>query len=185
MAHLFYIMEWEEWNLMLVNCFVKLTDRFTSKLTAITEDFKNIKSQSRNIIYCRSTWKMSCLSFKGLLYTSRQMRYLLKHIYSKTIAAWSKNMWLAQEKLTRWVWGFSGSCHPPLAVVSKMHKQEISRTKTTNDNFHYQLKKMTCSIVFVMLFFFSDCLQLFQYPPTDLSAIPTSREVQRQKPQAR
>lgn len=57
--------------------------------------------------------------------------------------------------------------------------------KTTNDSFLYQLKKMTYSIVFTMLLFFSDCLQLFDYPPTDLSAIPTSLEVQRQKPQAR
>lgn len=54
------------------------------------------------------------------------MCYWLKHVYSKTIDAWSENMWLTQDnkmvtgqKLTRWVWGFSGSCHPPLAVACK------------------------------------------------------------------
>lgn len=55
----FYITEWEEQTLVLVNSFVnKLTDRFTSKLAAITEALKNIKSQNGNIIYPRSTWKM-------------------------------------------------------------------------------------------------------------------------------
>lgn len=53
--------------------------------------------------------------------------------------------WPRGAKLTRWVWGFSGSCHPPLAAVNKFHQnlrfRQPKETNIWNNSFLYELKK--------------------------------------------
>lgn len=60
---------------------------------------------------------------------------------------------------------------PSTTGYSKQNAQKYKGHKDRDNNFLFCLS--------------INCLQLVQYPPTDLSAIPTSLEVQRQKPQAR